>query len=87
MRKALIVTLGLGSLVALGTAPPAFADTRTICQWRFSGAYIGDWETGPLGIGVKVCKQVEVQIPKTPWQGNSGSAVKTYTPSTNLKNR
>jgi hypothetical protein len=71
MRKALIVTLGLASLGASASVQPAFAEKKTICRWHLTGAYLGDVETGPLGIGVKLCQVVDgPSTPKTPWRGS-----------------
>ena len=89
MRKVLIIALGLASVGTLGTGEAAFAGwtKKKVCELRFSGAYIGDFETGPLGIGVKLCREVDVLVPDN-WKGASASGVnKTFSPSTNLKNK
>jgi hypothetical protein len=85
MRKVLIVAFGLASLGALAGVQPALAAKRTICQWRLSGAYIGDVESGPLGSGVKICREVNVLVP-TDWKGANGLN-KNFNRSTNLKNK
>lgn len=92
MRKSLTIALGLaslGALGALGAVQPAVAGwtKKTVCQWRLSGAYVGDFETLPLGIGVKVCHEIDVLVPND-WKGASANGVnKTFGPSTNLKNK
>jgi len=89
MRKVLTVVLGLASLCALGAVQPAVAGwtKKTVCQWRLSGAYVGDFETGPLGVGVKVCHQIDVLVPDD-WKGASANGVnRTFSPSTNSKNK
>jgi len=92
MRKVLIIALGLASLVAslgaLGASQSAFAGwtKRQVCQWRLSGAYVGNFETGPLGVGVKVCREIDVLVPSELKGGGSGLN-KTLNRSTNLKNR
>ena len=71
MRKALVVALGLVNLGVLAGVPPAFAEKKTICRWHLSGAYIGDVETGPFGIGVKLCQVVDgPPTPTLPWKGS-----------------
>jgi hypothetical protein len=70
MRKILIVSLGLATVGGLVNVQPAFAEKKTICEWHLTGAYIGDVQTGPLGIGFKVCRVVDgPPTPKTPWHG------------------
>jgi hypothetical protein len=65
MRNVLVIALGLASLCAVGGGQSAFAGwtKRQVCQWRLSGAYVGNFETGPLGVGVKVCREIDVLVP------------------------
>ncbi len=76
MRKVLI--LGIASLGALASVQPAFAVQKTVCQWHLTGAYVGDVTSGPLGIGIKTCKQIDVGPAPTAWKGNSATATQTY---------
>ena len=88
MRNGLVITLGLATLCALGGGQSASAGwtKRQVCQWRVSGAYVGNFETGPLGVGVKVCREIDVPVPSDLKGGGSGLN-KTFNRSTNLKNR
>jgi len=89
MRKVLIIALGLVTLGALDAGRSAFAGwtKKKVCELRLSGAYVGDFERGPLGIGVKECREIDVLVPNN-WSGASASGVnKTFSPSTNLKKK
>jgi len=88
MRNGLVITLGLATLCALGGGQSASAGwtKRQVCQWRLSGAYVGNFETGPLGVGVKVCREIDVLVPSD-LKGGGSSLNKTFNRSTNLKNR
>src|SRR5262245_38302199 len=60
---------------------------KKVCELRLSGAYVGDFERGPLGIGVKECREIDVLVPNN-WSRASASGVnKTFSPSTNLKKK
>ena len=64
----------------------AFAEKKTICQWRLSVAYIGDFETGPLGIGVKICRVIDAP-PTRKFPSNSGAGYGKPIQEQKLKNR
>ncbi len=100
MRKVLIIALGLASLGALAGVQPAAAGKKRICQTDFTytrqfnrQCKEGHWDQNNCQTqitrfgNIAQCFDVEVQTPTAPSKGNSSSAVKTYTPSTNLKNR
>ena len=87
MRKALII--GLASLGALAAVPPAVAGgaKKKLCKVRQIGGDVGVLDNRPHGIGVKVCHQIDVLVPDD-WKGASANGVnKTFSPSTNLKNK
>lgn len=82
MRKVFIIALGLVSLGALSAAQPAFAELKTVCRWRVTGAYVGNFKPGPLGIGVWGCHHVDgPPTPTTPWKGTTDYS-KTFSSST-----
>jgi hypothetical protein len=86
MRKALVIALGLVNLGGFAGVQPAFAEKKTVCEWRLSGAYIGDFQTGPLGIGVKICRVIDA--PPTPkFPSNSGAGYGKPSQELKLKNR
>jgi hypothetical protein len=87
MRKVLVIALGLASLGALDAGQSAFAGwtKKQVCEWRVSGAYVGNFETGPLGVGVKVCREIDVLVPSDLKHGTGLN--KTFSPSTKNKHR
>jgi hypothetical protein len=87
MRKVLVIALGVASLGAVGAGQSAFAGwtKKQVCEWRLSGAYVGNFETGPLGIGVKVCREIDVLVPSDLKHGSGLN--KTFNPPTKNKNR
>lgn len=100
MRKVLIIALGLAGLSAIAGVQPAAAARKHICQTDFSytrqfegRCKAGHWQENNcttrinrLG-NIVQCFDIDVQTPVMPSKGNSGAAVKTFSPSTNLKNR
>ena len=94
MRKVFVIALGLSTLGALASMQSAFAVTKTICQRHLisspkncSGKANCTVTNAFGGMGTNQCYTIDVGPAPTAWKGNSSSATKTFSPSTNLKSK
>jgi hypothetical protein len=94
MRRAFIIAIGLSTLGALVSTQSAFAVTKTICTRHVvsspqncSGKANCTITFIHGGLGTKECYTVDVGPAPTAYKGNSASATKTFSPSTNLKSK